>query len=520
MAQHPDIVDVELTRHASEPSRYVLAVVTSSLVLGLLVIAVIVSLGRTVAALMGLVVLGLLVILWLGIQLKRVRMLAAAVKVSARTTPELQNAINRVRGRLDYRKRTDVYVTDSTDTPVTLISLFGTRILVLKGDFVADLVNEGKEPELIFLLATYFGALKARYDRLNAVLVALAMVDSLKFVSPFLNPWYRATVYSGDQLAFVCCQDLNVSLSIAFRSLVGKEMAAQIRASGLIDQARQVRQSFILRLSQLFAPVPHPTNRYLNLLAFAGHETALQYAVFQSSLDADVAQYLEGFRIGHRVTGGSSAITQVGDAIAGSILVLALITGVIIGGGYDSSAPTGHDIGPTNLVNPETSASEPSENTSSNSTSGGDTGSSLAYATLVARLPSEVAFSCEDVTSDPVESSPGVEVVARCHPGSSGSPETVTFYSYPDHTSADAAFEQLMGDSPQGVCGVDDPSVTTWSFDGVDRGPLGCFTGINERAVLVWVDDQYGVLTIAIGEPGDTVKKVFRWWRQLPVLTN
>ncbi len=163
----PYEVDLRTSRHHTEPSRYLLAVVSSSVVVAILLFALIVVYGRQQALLVGLLVIPGIGFVWLLLQLNRIRLLGQAVRVSPATTPELQHTVDEVRARLDYTKRTDVFVTERVDVPIQLQSLFGVRVLVVQGAFVADLIDEGRHTELMFLLATYLGALKARYDRLT-----------------------------------------------------------------------------------------------------------------------------------------------------------------------------------------------------------------------------------------------------------------------------------------------------------------------------------------------------------------
>ena len=96
-------------------------------------------------------------------------------------------------------------------------------------------------------------------------------------VAPFVFPYYRATVYSGDRIAYACCGDLDVSLQSVYRFLVGKDVAEHIRAEGLTGQALVVRRRILLRFAQLLRPTPHATNRYLNLLAYVRQQTPQEF---------------------------------------------------------------------------------------------------------------------------------------------------------------------------------------------------------------------------------------------------
>ena len=357
-----------------------------------------------------------------------------------------------MRARLDYTKRTDVFVTERVDVPIQLQSLFGVRAMVVQGAFVADLIDEGRHSELMFLLATYLGVLNARYDRLNAVLAILATANMLRFINPLLNPWYRATVYSGDQLAFLCCRDLAVSLAVAFRSLVGKEMAPHIRSSGVVEQARDVRKSWILRLSQLLAPSPHPTNRYLNLLAFASREEGEQYARFASELEPAAARYLDEYRAARRTTGGSWQLTLVADVIGAVVVVAGIAGGFAIGGlGSEDQQSSGSSPVPTPTP-----------------TSPSDDGSvapvaSAEYTAFIASLPYPFADTCVELTTQQLAGADfpaSLSVAAACTPPATSAPAEVDLFLFAVPLDAEILFDRTLetAGATQGDCPNDAPA--------------------------------------------------------------
>ncbi len=512
----PSAVDIGLARHATEPSRYLLAVLASSVALAIFSLGWIVIVGRFEALRqVGVAVLSL-GFLWLAIQIHRIRLLGAAVKVSRRTTPELQRAVDFVRLRLDYTKRTDVYVTDRITEPIVLQSLLGSRILLVKGDFVADLVADEKEAELTFLLATYFGALKAKYDRFNLVLLALEAVGVLRVVNPLINPWYRATVYSGDQMAYLCCNDLQVSLSVAFRSLVGKGMAPFVQTNGVLDQARSVRRSLILRLSQLMSPAPHPTNRYLNLLSFAATRTNEQYGAFLGALDADVAQYLETHRARHRVTGGPAPLMPFADVLAGLVLAFGVMVGLVLANDNGILAPddVGNDVTPVGgtPVQPVPEQPTPEEPAPPS-----EDATDQDFDAFIASLPYGFARTCVDETAELGDLYSGITVVAICFPTAAGTPDAVWLYKFGSSSDAVNAFEERTIDTPEGECPDDAPAVGGWSQDG-GAGSVGCYIDDDGLATVLWTDESAGLLTVATGEDEDTLRDVVHWWAQLPVV--
>ena len=543
----PPVVSPELdilrARHVTEPSRYFVAVLVSGTVLAILLFGWIIAFGRPRAFLAGVTLAAIIALLWLFLQIRRVRLLGAAVRVSERTTPELFRVIETVRNRLGYTKRTDVYVTERTNTPLQLESLLGTRILVVKGEFVGELLAEKKEAELVFLFATYFGALKARYDRLNLILILLNSINVLHIFNPLINPWYRATVYSGDQMAYLVCHDLRVSLDVAFRSLVGKEMAPFVTSNGVVGQAHQVRRNVILRLYQWFSPSPHATNRYLNLLAFAAEVERDQYAAYLDTLDAESTQHLEDFRRSHSVTGGSGFLMPVADLVAGSALLVGLVLGLSMAGNnpltgdtFESAAaqtssagtsvgearrttgtPGTTDPGTTDPGTTDPGTTDPGTTDPGTTDPGTTERDSAAYVAFVESLPYGFAKTCTDVTPELGDIYDDIVVVAWCSPTSSGTPDTVQLYQFATASQARAAFESETTDYTPGGCPDDAPATDTWSQESADAGGLlGCGTDDDGLAEVIWTDDAPGVLSVATGEDDDTVESVMEWWRNIP----
>jgi hypothetical protein len=160
-------------RHPTEASRFALALLASTAALGVAVF-VLVSSGRTTWLLVLLLLIAITIgAVWLLLQVGRVRLLGHAVKVSADTLPEVQEVLDAVTGRLDYRRRVDVFVVNQMSPPVTLTSLFGVHVLLAEGGALGDLSDDDDRQRLMFLLATYVGALKARHTRWGPLLLAL-----------------------------------------------------------------------------------------------------------------------------------------------------------------------------------------------------------------------------------------------------------------------------------------------------------------------------------------------------------
>lgn len=144
-------VDVPLLRHPTEPQRLALAVI--SVVSGIgVAIALTVVVGWVHVLIFGLGLGLLLGLLWISLQLLRIRILGDAVRVGPETLPAMQSAIDVVRQRLNYHKRVDIFVVPKLSPSVQLTSFFGVRVLLVEGGAVADITSPPNRPQLLFLL--------------------------------------------------------------------------------------------------------------------------------------------------------------------------------------------------------------------------------------------------------------------------------------------------------------------------------------------------------------------------------
>ena len=290
-------LDIDALRHPSEPSRLALAIIAASAVVALAVFFVTAIGGAGdlygyVAAL-----LVLLFIVWLMLQLWRVRLLADSVKVTAETLPEVDAALRSIRERLEYDKRVDVFIVDRVarvlgqpGPPIKLTSFFSVRVILAEGSALGDLDDPEDRSKLAFIFATYIGALKARQAQWTPVLAALQFTGLTKFVSWFIHPWLRATVYTGDRIAYAICDDLAVTVHAVYETLVGPGVAPHLRDEGLVHQAAAIRRNPVLRIAQLLRPVPHASNRYLQLLAFARQRSPDTFERFQGQLASSAVE--------------------------------------------------------------------------------------------------------------------------------------------------------------------------------------------------------------------------------------
>jgi hypothetical protein len=492
-------LDVRALRYPTEPSRFVLAAACTLSVLA------VVAFWLSQIDLTGLFVAVLalafaMALLWVAFQIARIRILGDAVLVTSQTFPDFQRAIDEVRGRVGYRRRVDVFVVPKLTTPAQLTSYFGVRVLLVEGGAVADITTPAKRPQLLFLLGTFFGALKAKHDRWAVVEFLIDNAGLRKILAPFVGPWLRATVYTGDQIAYACSRDLGTSLDAVYRTLVGKELSPQLQAAGLIKQAHRVRTSFILRFSQLFRPVPHSTNRFLNLLRFAEKVQPESATDFRAALPAAATAPLDralkrAARDERRRFG--AAVTTCGAVAVGALMIYA---GFMVGNAPRTSS---NDIGLTGLSPFDTTTPTQPTPTSTQPTP-------TPGQALIDAVPASLGGSCAENTAPPA-GFVGLRAAVTCFGVTASAADRVEVYQFDSSESMSDGVDLWLGNLAPGDCvnGLRD----RWTANGDYRGTLACFVGQTGESVAVWTIDDDAIL-IAATDRDMGLTELYTWWQQ------
>ncbi|MBV9000925.1 MAG: hypothetical protein JO304_17820 [Solirubrobacterales bacterium] len=283
--QAPPVPPIRSLLYPGERWRFWLATAASVVFLALILFFL---LRRGVPTLIGGVVFLVLTVgsVWWGLQIFRARLLGNSVKVTPASFPDLQEVLDGIRAQLGYEGRVDVYVADKSEPSVKLTTYLGTRVILIEGGLVAELLEPSKQPQLRFLIARHIGALKARQNRLEPLLVMLQAADALQFVKIFLLPYYRSIAYSGDQIGLACCGSVEAALEATGRLLVGKELADDLPLGGVLPQGALVKERLLPRFAQFLSATPHVINRYLNLLMCGRLTDPAAWERFAASLAA------------------------------------------------------------------------------------------------------------------------------------------------------------------------------------------------------------------------------------------
>jgi hypothetical protein len=278
-----------------------------------------------------------------------------------------------------------------------------------------------------------------------------------------------------------------------------------LRPAGLVQQALVVRRKFILRLSQLLRRVPHATNRYLDLLSFAASYDAPVFDTFRTSL-GEAPGEVDGVFARLRQRRASTVAVPIGVVLAALMLLVGVVAGLKLPGNGVASS---FDPSPS----PEPFTFSPSPDVSSQTPTPAQTLS--AAQALLAHLPTDVRDTCTEGTPDQAS---GISAVLDCSGSAAGGPVTVSYWAYTSTKRMRADFNATAGGLPKAPCSTGHGR-GTWSTNGVERGPIACYTITAGESAVFWGDSELAVLAYA-HDPGLTVPEVFAWWQNHPILSN
>jgi hypothetical protein len=278
-------VDVRQLLHPRERARFWMALATLTLVGGLtLVVAIHLGGWQLLGGAAGAIILAW-ASLWIALQLHRARLLGRYLRVTDRSLPALARIIFDQRRLLAFSRRVDFYVADEVDGLISYTSYFGTKIVIIKGDLVADLEDDDRRVQSTYLIGSVLGSLAAKHLRFTPLLIAISALTKVKIFNLLLSPYFRATRYSGDNIGLFLCGSPRAGVQVMHRMLVGKELSSTVHPSGLLDQATEVRRRLLPRLTALFGNEPNLTDRYLNVLNYLDHQFPSEAIRWRQELD-------------------------------------------------------------------------------------------------------------------------------------------------------------------------------------------------------------------------------------------
>lgn len=495
-------LDVRRLRHPSEPSRFALAASASILLVGLGLLVALRLGGVLNLARVGGAVLAALGSVWWAIQVYRAKLLGRAARVTPQSFSVLSAAADEVKHQLDCTKPVEIFILSQAEDPVRLSSFFGTHVLLMDGDLVAELVKPENRSQLDFILATYLGKLKIKALAWEPAHIAIDALNLPRVLNFLIAPWERATVYTGDQVAAVCCGSLDESIIALNRLLVGKDLARSVGMSGLMNQATSVRRSWLPRLQQLYSRYPHLTNRYLNLLSFADQSAPAEARAFHESLDpATDARVRDASARLARLRERGPRRGLVAISIAASIALVGLGALAIFSPLPQKAlaAWTGDPSGNRPTVATSPIPTPPSPSTSSD-----------PVAALESHVPPAFASTCRAVT--PQTAITGLAAAITCTPAEPGGPASVQYYQFADAADMNAAFENSANGLPEdGTCDQGGQRGGYHFPTGPGPGLWACSYNSSNQGQMIWTSTPLDILAVAT-DPVATPQQLNNWF--------
>lgn len=261
--------------HPKEFPRFILACFFAVPLAIAVVLACVFTFG-IVALYIGLIVL----FVWIGFRTLYAVFVGNAVLVSELNYPRVKRLLDEARDTIGVKKKVHVFVFDESSFNAAFSYMFGRYAIFLNS---ALLEQEANDKELRWIMGRFIGRIRAK-KRLGIFNWAIEMTERILIFNFFLLPYERATVYSGDRIALA---DINGDISTAVEAMnklyTGAKLGYAINPAGIVEQRRLIKGSFFSFLARIMSPMPHMTDRYVDLIAFARRAYPAEYARFVQS---------------------------------------------------------------------------------------------------------------------------------------------------------------------------------------------------------------------------------------------
>jgi hypothetical protein len=280
--------------------------------------------------------------------------------------------------------------------------------------------------------------------------------------------------------------------------------------SGLMNQAATVRRRWLPRLQQLYSSYPHLTNRYLNLLSFAGQAIPQEARTFSERLthgtQMEVRDALaRSVRLRNRGPRRAVVPLCIGASIA---LLGAAAFGMFSPASRHLAAALQSALGtPSTAVTPSHAAAtspSPSASPANPATP------SAAVAALEAHVPPAFAGTCQP--APPHQAMTGLLAAITCTPSGTGAPASVDYYQYREAADMNAVFGKAVGGLAQGgTCDQGGQDGTYQFSSGPADGMWACYYTASSVGQMIWTSTALNILAVA-NDPKDAPQQLKGWF--------
>lgn len=215
--------------------------------------------------------------LWIGLELVRARLIGNAVKVGSDNFPEISNILYRTKQKIGYSKDVEIYIVEEGTINMILYRFLSSKFLVIHSSFVESCESSKDYRDMEWAIARFVGYLKIKKDHYFPIVFEL--MESIKkfpLINLFILPYERCIIYSGDRIGLALCGEVESAVTGLGKLMIGKALYGKVSSETFVLQSRIVNGSFFASVFRFFSEYPHMTDRYLNIMAFV-KETAPEH---------------------------------------------------------------------------------------------------------------------------------------------------------------------------------------------------------------------------------------------------
>lgn len=176
------------------------------------------------------------------------------VRISNQQFPDIYEKAEMLAKKMGLEKMPDIYVMESSGALNAFATRFFGKNMVVVYSEIFDMSEEGREDEMLFVLAHELAHLKRRH-----VLVYMLLLPAM-FV-PFLGEAYmRACEYTCDRYAAYYVGNLEASKEALVMLAIGKKLSSKVNQEAFVEQISE-ESGFFAWLSEKLASHPHLPKR-------------------------------------------------------------------------------------------------------------------------------------------------------------------------------------------------------------------------------------------------------------------
>ncbi len=258
--------------HPKELPRFWLACLVAVPLAILLVAASVMTFG-----LVALAILALVFLIWIGFRIFYAILVGNTVMVSDLNYPRVKQILDETKESIGVTKDIKVFIFDESAFLAAFTYIFARNAIFLAGALLEEGVND---KELRWIIGRFVGRIRAK-RRLGVFTWMIELAERIAIFNFILLPYERATAYSGDRIALADIGgDIATAVAAMNKLYVGSKIGYALNPAGIVEQRRVISGSVFALLARLFSPMPHLTDRYVDLIGFARRNYRLEYQRF------------------------------------------------------------------------------------------------------------------------------------------------------------------------------------------------------------------------------------------------